>query len=77
MKHELKKELHEIIDSIEDEQTLLAIKEHLENFAVSSDLDDLTAAKLQELEKAIEEADNEVGLEDWETFRKDLISKWA
>ena len=76
MNQDLKKELHHIIDAIDDEQTLFILKEDLVAYTLPSNTDGLTSEQLQELDKAIEEADNETGLLDWQNFKSELVNKW-
>lgn len=59
---QLKKELHEYIDSIDDEKTLLMVHEdisvYLKNDVIKEDEDDeLTEEQEKELEEAIRQAD--------------------
>jgi hypothetical protein len=61
-KEELKKELHQLIDSIDDEHILNVLNEDvvpyvLDNRTKELDEDDLTEEQEKELEKAIKEAD--------------------
>lgn len=61
-KEELKKELHYLIDSIEDEHTLNVLNEDIvpyviENRTKELDEDDLTEEQEKELDEAIKEAD--------------------
>ena len=61
-KEELKKELHELIDSIEDEETLNVLHDDIVPYAMGTDLQDtdveeLTPEQEAELNAAIKEAD--------------------
>ncbi|GEO11913.1 hypothetical protein [Segetibacter aerophilus] len=76
MMQDLKKELHKIIDSIEDEQTLNLLKEDLAAYALESSTDGLTSKQLEELDMALKEANDETGLQDWKSFKSELDNKW-
>ncbi len=62
-KKELKKKLHELIDSIDDEHVLSMLNEDIAPYAVKNRAkdanadDDLTEDQLEQLDRAIEEAD--------------------
>lgn len=72
MKDDLKRELHLIVDAIEDEQTLSILKEDLESYAIAGNIDGLNPEQLRELDKAIQEADDEIELTDWQSFKQSL-----
>ena len=76
MKQDLKKELHGIIDSIEDEETLNLLKEDLAAYALEENTDGLTPKQLEELDIAIKEADDNTGLRDWKSFKNELDNRW-
>jgi len=76
MNQDIKKELHLIIDAIEDEQTLNILKEDLSSYILANNTDGLNPEQLKELDKAIEEADEEKNLQDWESFKGKLENKW-
>jgi hypothetical protein len=76
MRQDLKKELHSIIDSINDEETLSILKEDLAAYALEKNTDGLTPQQMDELDVAIKEADDEIGLEDWQSFKSQLENKW-
>ena len=71
MKKELRKELHQIIDEIEDEQVLYILKEDLANYATITMAEGLSVIQLTQLDKAIEQADSSIDLQDWESFKKE------
>lgn len=78
-KEELKKELHKLIDSIEDEHTLNVLNEDImpyviENRTKDMDEDDLTEEQEKELDQAIKEAENGETVS-YEEFKK-AISRW-
>ena len=58
-KEKLKKELHELIENIEDEETLIMVKEDIVAYkktgAGFDDLSDLTAEERADLEESIKE----------------------
>lgn len=56
-KKQLKEELHQLIDSIDDEQILQTLNEDLVPYVAKKDEELLTAQQQQELEEAIAEAD--------------------
>lgn len=76
MNHDLKKELHLIIDSIDDEQTLSMLKEDLAAYTSEGNRDGISPEQYEELDKAIEEADNENELQEWKSFKSELENKW-
>ena len=76
MKQDLKKELHSIIDAIDDEETLGILKEDLALYASVGRTDGLSHEQLSELDKAIKESDDESDLKDWQSLKKELENKW-
>ncbi len=76
MNQDIKKELHLIIDAIEDKETLNILKEDLSSYILANNTDGLNPEQLKELDKAIEEADDERNLQDWESFKRELENKW-
>ena len=75
-KEELKKELHKLIDSIEDEHTLNVLNEDImpyviENRTKDMDEDDLTEEQEKELDQAIKEAENGETVS-YEEFKKQV-----
>jgi len=76
MREDLKKELHFIIDSINDDETLSILKEDLATYASQNNADGLTPEQLDELDRAIKEADDETDLQDWQSFKRQLENKW-
>src|SRR5687768_8006394 len=80
-KEELKKKLHELIDSIDDEHTLNVLNEDvvpyvIENRTKEADEaeDDLTEEELKELDEAIEEVDRgeTISFESFDEFKKNM-----
>ena len=57
-KKQWKEELHQLIDSIDDEQVLQTLNEDIMPYVAKKDSESLTAEQLQELEEAIAAADN-------------------
>ena len=76
MKEELRKDLHQIIDKIEDEQVLYILKEDVANYATTHKDEGLSPMQLTQLDKAIEQADSDSVLEDWESFKRNIQDKW-
>jgi hypothetical protein len=63
MKEEIRKELHKLIDEIDDEESLNLLKEEATAYASGKDImDDLTPEQLKELEESIGEADRGEGI---------------
>ena len=56
-KKQLKEELHELIDSIDDEQVLQSLNEDIVPYVAKKDTESLTAQQQLELEEAIAAAD--------------------
>jgi hypothetical protein len=80
-KEELKKKLHELIDSIDDEHTLSVLNEDIVPYVIENRTkeadeaeDDLTEEQVQQLEKAIKEADEGKTMS-YEEFKK-RMSRW-
>lgn len=78
-KEELKKELHQLIDSIDDEHILNVLNEDVVPYVIDNrtrelDEDDLTEEQEKELEKAIKEADAGETVS-FEEFKK-TMSRW-
>jgi hypothetical protein len=78
-KEELKKALHKLIDGIDDEQVLNTLHEDVLPYAIKKRRtkepdDDLTEAQIEELDKAIAEADRgeTISLEEF----KQMTDKW-
>jgi len=76
MKKELREEIHHIIDNIEDEQVLYILRKDLANYSTANMNEALTAHQLAPLDKAIEQADSNVDLQDWESYKKVIQYKW-
>ena len=75
---ELKKKLHELIDSIDDEQTLSVLNEDVVPYVIenrtkeSDDIEDyLTDEQLKDLDEAIAEADRGETIS-YEEFKKNM-----
>jgi hypothetical protein len=77
-KEQLKKKLHEMIDKIEDEETLNVLKEDMEIYQKASskfdDLSDLTDEERAELEEAANE-DPKKNSVSYDEFKK-MLKKW-
>jgi hypothetical protein len=80
-KEELKKKLHELIDSIEDEHTLSVLNEDIVPYVIENRTkeadeaeDDLTEEQLKELDEAIAEVDRgeTISFESFEEFKKNM-----
>ena len=78
-KKQLKEELHQLIDSIDDEQVLQTLNEDLVPYVAQKDAASLTTQQQQELEEAIAAADNgdtisfdefKAGMDKWRTAYK-------
>ena len=80
-KEKLKKELHEMIDKIDDEETLNVLKEDMEVYQRSNtkfdDLSDLTEEERAELEEAAKEdpGKDTVSYDDFKKHMKSWLSK--
>lgn len=57
-KKQLKEELHQLIDNIDDEQVLQTLNEDIIPYVATKDTEVLTAQQQQELKEAIAAADN-------------------
>ena len=57
-KKQLKEELHQLIDQIDDEQVLQTLNEDIVPYVTQKDDESLTAQQQQELEEAIVAADD-------------------
>jgi len=76
-KKKIKKEIHKLLDEINDEDTLNILKEEIAGYATTAKkdiLDDLTPEQLKELDKAIEEVDKGEVIP-WEDLKKEM-AKW-
>lgn len=65
-----------LIDAIDDEQTLYFLKEDLAAYTSGRDNDALDSKQLEELDKAIKDADTEYELRDWQSFKSELKNRW-
>jgi hypothetical protein len=78
-KEELKKELHALIDSIDDEETLNVLHDDMVPLVIERDsetdiIDELTPEQQKELEEAIKEADAGETIS-WEEFLN-AMKRW-
>lgn len=74
MDNNIKKELHRLIDTIENEHVLNILKEDAVAYLSQRDIPgELSPEQLQELNEAIPEADRGEGITP-ETFRKEMYS---
>ena len=65
--------IYELLDGIEDETILTQVMEDVAFYATKKDIiDDLNPDQLSELDKALEEADNNKTVE-WDDFKKELM----
>ena len=76
----MKEELHQLIDSIDDEQVLNVLNEEvvpyvLQNRSLQTEEDDLTPEQQQELEEALAEADSGETIS-FEEFKASM-DKWV
>ena len=75
---EIKKELHEYIDSIDDEETLWLVREdvveYLKKEKEPEAEDNLTAAEISEINKGLEQIENGETV-DWDEYLK-ATSRW-
>jgi predicted transcriptional regulator len=78
-KKQLKEELHQLIDNIDDEQVLQTLNEDIIPYVATKDTEVLTAQQQQELKEAIAAADNgetvsfdefKAGMDKWRTAYK-------
>jgi flagellar biosynthesis chaperone FliJ len=74
MRQNVKEKIYEMLEKIEDEQTLLQVKDDVEFYTSSTQSFQLTTQQVQDLEKAIAEADNDeiISMQDFKTE----ISEW-
>jgi predicted RNA-binding protein YlqC (UPF0109 family) len=75
----LKKELHQLIDSIDDEETLNVLLDDIVSFVIEQDsetdiMEELTPEQQKELDAAIKEAD-EGKVISFEEF-KNMMAQW-
>ena len=78
-KKQLKEELHQLIDKIDDEQVLQTLNEDIIPYVTKKEAEGLTEQQQQELEEAIAAADNgetvsfdefKAGMDKWRTAYK-------
>lgn len=75
MSKAVKTKIYQLLEGIEDEKVLNQVMEDVAFYATKKDaVDELTVIQLQELDKAIEEADNKEAIS-WGDFKKE-IKKW-
>lgn len=72
MSQEVKSKIYELLNSIQDESTLMQVMEDVTFYASKKDiLENLTPTQLTELDEAIKEADSNETIS-WNDFKKDL-----
>ena len=72
MSQEVKSKIYELLDSIQDESTLMQVMEDVTFYASKKDVaDNLNPAQLVELDEAIKEADLNETIS-WTDFKNDL-----
>ena len=72
MGDEVRSKIHQLIDSIENENILQLVMEDVAYYANEKDVtDELNEQQLEELDHAISEADNNETI-DWDDFKKEL-----
>jgi hypothetical protein len=72
MSKPVKTRIYQMLESIEDETVLNQLMEEVAFYADKKDiLDDLSASQLEELDKAIKEADNKETIA-WDKFKKEM-----
>lgn len=75
-KAEKSKKIYELLEGIEDENVLNQVMENVAFYATKKDIvDELNAEQLEELDKAIKEADNKETIS-WDDFKKELM-EWT
>jgi Arc/MetJ family transcription regulator len=68
----VKTKIYQLLDGIEDETVLNQVMEEVAFYATKKDVvDQLTPGQLEELDKAIEEADNKEAIS-WDDFKKEM-----
>lgn len=72
MSKAVKTKIYELLEDIEDEGVLNQVMKDVAFYATKKDIvDELNAAQLKELDKAIEEADNKETIP-WDDFKKEM-----
>jgi len=72
MSAEIKSRIHQLIDSIKDENILQMVMEDVAYYANSKDaINELSEEQLKELNEAIKEADNNDTI-DWTDFKREM-----
>ena len=72
MSQEVKSKIYELLDSIQDESTLMQVMEDVTFYASKKDVSEsLTPTQFSELEEAINEADSNETIS-WNDFKNDL-----
>jgi len=75
MGDEVRSKIHQLIDSIEDENILRVVMEDVAYYANEKDVtDELNEQQLKDLDHAISEADNNETI-DWDDFKKEM-NEW-
>ena len=74
-KAEKSKKIYELVEGIEDEAVLNQVMENVAFYATKNDIvDELNSDQLKELDKAIQEADNNETIT-WSDFKKEM-NEW-
>jgi hypothetical protein len=75
MSNSAKKKIYQMLDGIEDENILNQVMEDVAFYTGKQDITaELTPEQLQELDKAIQEADNKETVS-WDEFKKEM-NEW-
>lgn len=75
MSKTVKSKIYKLLDGIEDEAVLNQVMEEVAFYATKKDIvDQLAPGQLNELDKAIEEADNKETIS-WDDFKKEM-TEW-
>ena len=75
MSNSAKHKIYQMLDGIEDENILNQIMEDVAFYTSKQDItDELTPEQLQDLDKAIQEADNKETV-NWDEFKKEM-NEW-
>ena len=75
MSEAVKSKIYQMLECIEDEMVLNQVMEEVSFYSSKKDIaDDLTPEQLNDLDKAIEEADNKETIT-WDDFKKEM-NEW-
>jgi signal recognition particle receptor subunit beta len=75
MSDSAKNKIYQMLDGIEDEKILTQVMEDVAFYTNKQDItDELTPEQLRELDKAIQEADNNEAI-NWDDFKKEM-NEW-